>query len=467
MLAFDSEEKWLSWKRKRRKTLVGFMIVGTVSGIDTSLVYSSLFLYLDENVKTDRPKLWYGIILTAFYVSSAISAAVGGRWVDRTGRIRLYIIATLCLQLIGFLIYAIPFHPLNVLAGRFLCGIGESFTSIVTGEVLRIYTGNEAGRALIALAAVFPMGFIMEPIFGQVFGSVHFCLKKMVVNHSNIVAVFMALYVFMVIIIVYFTVSDCSNELDLKHYQSQQAKNNNEDGPEISDTFTSESSNFDEIELEKPLNITQQIPVKYILRTFSKNVDAALLLISSFVLTFATHIAVGVLPLIIADEMEWNRGMHILLAVYGVGALLTLAAMSVYNKSKSTTYYSCIISVTCHIVAYIILLIFSILQRNFTRDIAILISFITISIFMDLFEMFSAKMLLGALVPSQIQSFTEGLRDGMCTCGVILASILTPFVLSYITWLSAVLIFTTSVIALRFVYRKKYFMNPKELSFSY
>ena len=58
-----SEEKWSQWKKKRRNTLVGIIIVGTMVGVDYSFMFTTLYYYLKELVRTEHPNLFYGIIV--------------------------------------------------------------------------------------------------------------------------------------------------------------------------------------------------------------------------------------------------------------------------------------------------------------------------------------------------------------------------------------------------------------------
>ena len=51
-----SEEEWISWKKKRGRTLVGYLIVGVMVGIDYSFMFTTLYLYLEEMIKVSNPR---------------------------------------------------------------------------------------------------------------------------------------------------------------------------------------------------------------------------------------------------------------------------------------------------------------------------------------------------------------------------------------------------------------------------
>ena len=48
---------WEAWKTKRRNTLIGFVVIGIAVGIDCSVVFSTLFLYLRDLVKAENPEV--------------------------------------------------------------------------------------------------------------------------------------------------------------------------------------------------------------------------------------------------------------------------------------------------------------------------------------------------------------------------------------------------------------------------
>ena len=93
-----TQHTWEAWQRKRRHTLIGTIMIGVTIGIDCSIVMSTLFYYLRDLVKTDQPKLWYGLIIACFFVSSTVCGGVAGRWLDRTRRVTVYVKFSLLFQ---------------------------------------------------------------------------------------------------------------------------------------------------------------------------------------------------------------------------------------------------------------------------------------------------------------------------------------------------------------------------------
>ena len=49
-----------------------FVVIGVSVGIDCSVFFSTLYLYLRDVVGTKEPEMWYGAIVGGFYTSSTI-----------------------------------------------------------------------------------------------------------------------------------------------------------------------------------------------------------------------------------------------------------------------------------------------------------------------------------------------------------------------------------------------------------
>ena len=77
--------------------------------------------------------------MSFFYVSSVLAGAASGRWSDRTRNVKLYVNIVILVQIIGFAIYLIPYHPIILLVRRTLWGLAFPFLNVTTGEVFRMY----------------------------------------------------------------------------------------------------------------------------------------------------------------------------------------------------------------------------------------------------------------------------------------------------------------------------------------
>merc|ERR1712013_252885 len=186
------EATWRSWKRKRDHTMIGFIMIGTLMGIDCSIVSSTLFLYLRDTLHARNPSLWFGVIGASLFISSTISGAIFGRWLDNTRNVRAYVKITLTVQMVGFLVYALPYHPVILLVARLISGIGDPFTNVVSGEVFRIYDEKGRTRAMMVMASIYSFGFIIGPGLNFLFEGVRFHVGPIPVNNLNFIGIFQA-----------------------------------------------------------------------------------------------------------------------------------------------------------------------------------------------------------------------------------------------------------------------------------
>ena len=58
-----NNQQWVTWKKKRRNTLICYLILMFFAGVDYSMVFATLYLYLAEVVKTNYPNIYYGIAI--------------------------------------------------------------------------------------------------------------------------------------------------------------------------------------------------------------------------------------------------------------------------------------------------------------------------------------------------------------------------------------------------------------------
>ena len=72
-------------------------------------------------------------------------------------------------QVVGFLIYTIPYHPLVLVVGRTICGVGDCFPSVISGDLFRIYTEEESTRAALWLHSTYSFGFLFGPSLSFMF----------------------------------------------------------------------------------------------------------------------------------------------------------------------------------------------------------------------------------------------------------------------------------------------------------
>lgn len=81
---------------------------------------------------------YYGLINAAFFIPSLFCPLILARIVDKTRRIRIFLITMLCLSIIGSILYSIPVSPVSFnwkIFKRIYYGCGSTY-NFRSGEIL-------------------------------------------------------------------------------------------------------------------------------------------------------------------------------------------------------------------------------------------------------------------------------------------------------------------------------------------
>ena len=214
---FDLEE----WKRKRKRTTIGFCIVGLALGMEYAVTFTTLWLYLKTLVKTSHPYIFYSFISASYFVMTIISSLIVSRIVDRYRCVRASFLLCTTIVTIGNIMYSLPFSPYLLLFGRLVAGIGGCMRPLMSGEVARCYSEEEKLGAFSAIGIAFNLGFIVGPGTNFAFVKVDFTLGDLHVTYASIPGFFMALVFIIVLLTEYFLIYDLSKEYDLKENEKK------------------------------------------------------------------------------------------------------------------------------------------------------------------------------------------------------------------------------------------------------
>ena len=494
------------WKKKRRITMFGYLIIGSIVGIDYSVILSTLYIYLCDVIHTPYPNLCYGAVVTLFNISSTLSGAISGRWVDKTRKIKRYINVILVLQIAGNLMYAIPYSVAFPIIGRILAGISDPFSNVCTGEVLRIYTGDEGTRALWWLASTYSIGFVAGPGIAIFFRHINFNIASIHVNRLNFVGLFIALLGIIALVVSNIMLYDCSAQFDLKAFTKDREMNSYNNDKERSDGVTEheeadescEEWHEDQSEDEKSINeamilklyrtepfekreraaeidefffqpehhkrMRQPMPIWSVIKGLGTNVDAILLFVSTFVLVFSLFGTDVLVPLLVENVFRWPmEATSYIFIVFGICYFVVLIVMSTYFTSGFSIYVSTMICIISQLLQYVILYAITVLSQDKIHDIVLFSCFFVCWVIGWCIDAVLIRSLVANMVPSNVQSFTETLRSGVARLATILASFSVPLLVNYLNWCSLVLFVMILFIFVGFVMRLKYFVLPQEI----
>jgi len=442
-------------------------------GIDYSFMFTTLYLYLEKMVKTPNPRLYYGLIVGAYSLSSTLFGVVCGRWVDRTRRIKLYTIATLVVQVVGCILYVIHFSVAFPLIGRFIGGLGDPFPSVSSGEVIRIYDKEGSTRALWWLASVYSFGFMIGPVMILFFKHVDFYIGSVHVTQLNVIALFMAALLLLTIVVAHFLIHDCSAEIDLKEYLKQQEtqpdKTNKRPVKRVYHVPTEETHLLVSDDYQNSENSSDEfmtIPINIIIRYLLKHPDAVLMFVSTFVFMYGLFSADVLFPLLTIDVLDWSlTTLTWLLIIYSLVYFALLMVMSKYCTGSRGVYIMSIVCIVFNIILFLSMTGMKMFSRNKPRDVVLMICFIISYAFGWVIEEVIVRCMLAKMVPSHCQSFTESCRNAVSRSSTIFASVSAPLVLPFLEWWSTGLLIAISLHLLLFVIRRHSLLDISEIYF--
>jgi len=429
-------------------------------------------VYLTTLIETSRPDVYYGLIIAVYSAASTISGLLGGRLVDKSRRVKIFIYVSLTTQIIGNLLYVVHFSPLFPLVGRLIAGVGDSFSSVCSGEIIRLYNEQESNGALWKLASAYSIGFVFGPLAGLVFTGVEFQIGPLTFNYTNLVGVFIASLTLICIFVTMFMVSDCSLEFDMKNYLSkggvvisEETKENsiilmNEKLPLLNQQDNIDSSVANADTVFKIDSTVPNVNTVLILKTMLQNTNMVFMFTASFFFMYCLFSFDVTLSLVILRILEWPpASIMIILSSYGVAYFVFLIIGSKFCTTNKSVYWTCIFCIVSQVIAFSILIMLKVLERNFMRDVILYIIFLIMYIFMWFIEEVLLRSLVAKMVPSYIQSFTEGLRNGCSRLSTIVAALTAPLAFSYIQYWSVALSVLTVMFLLIFLIKRNSFID--------
>ena len=133
--------------------------------------------------------------------SSTLQGSICGRLIEKYRKMRLYVNITLVLQIVGSLVYVIPFSPAHLLIGSSIAGAGDTFSSTSSGQTVRLFDSHQATSNLWKIAAAYLVGFALGPRLGILFKNISFDIWLIHVDYTNFVGIFIAGLLFTALIV--------------------------------------------------------------------------------------------------------------------------------------------------------------------------------------------------------------------------------------------------------------------------
>ncbi|XP_047145361.1 uncharacterized protein LOC105850459 isoform X1 [Hydra vulgaris] len=459
------DDKWIG---KRKATTIAFSVQSVILGIEYTLTFLTLWLYIKEMINTNSPKFYYALVSISYLLSSTLFTPIIGRIVDKTRHVRLtFLICNLCL-VIGNLLYSFHFSPWFLVAGRFISGCA-GLRSVMCGEIVRSYPSDETSYNLALLSVTYNAGFILGPGVNFLFTYIDFHIGLWHLNTYNFNGLFMAFLSAIMLFLSVTMVHDLSKEFDLKaheeknsqklHLQKAIIQSNNS-----SDSFNETVPLVDYMKQDKHMNgrsSSSYINIFKLLKLLFTSIDAALLLFCTFfVMLFLVTFDMW-LPILIIDTLHLSI-LELNICVFGTGAT-SVAILFLYMwkpVSENKLFVAVVMGLfgLCLVDAsFIFLKHANIKLLNILLGVLYMICFAGAGIIPDVYLTDT----LAKLVNSNVQTFVDGIRNSMYSAGCLLALASAAYTFEYVEIFSAIYIVLTLLCVYFLIVRKKHLLKPK------
>ena len=440
-----------TWLRKRTLTSRIYAVQLLLLGVEYSVVFITLWVYINTLVDTDNPKIIYSFASAAYLVSSITASFPVGRWTDRTRKTKTVLVIGNGLIICGNMIYSLPFSPYFLIAGRFIAGVGSTSRSVIIGEVFRSYKADESISVISVLGIFFGVGFLIGPAINFLFLGVRFNIYSWKITDANIAGIYMAVLFFTQIFFIIFYGSNLSKEFDLKGLEEERnsevlnSSRDNEKARLLGEKrkFSSEGSSLFQ-DIKKLLKFDIMV----------------ILLLTCHFMFLVTTLDLW-LPMIIVDVLSWTQlEVDAITFSWAVIATLTLICF-VYKKiSQQQLYYFFGGAILAMICGLAILDMIKIYHRNLVLLITLWCIFCVLFALIGVAPLTFLPTCLAQMVPSSIQTYAESVRIGFSLFGSLIALLTSVYLFKFLSIFVIVHVATLFVWVAMFFIRRKTLMKP-------
>ncbi|XP_057306561.1 uncharacterized protein LOC130644822 [Hydractinia symbiolongicarpus] len=442
------------WEKKRQRTFIAFIFQAIGLGMEYSLTFITLWLYLEDTLKASHLKLFYSLISAAYLTAQVVSSIVIGQIVDKHRNVSSMFLFGNTLIVIGNVIYTIPYSPWNLFAGRLISGGGGCLRSIMTSELARSYPADKLSSKFSIMGMAFGLGFILGPGINFAFLKADFFIGQLHISYTNAPGCYLAIIFILIQVLATCLVSDLSKEYDLKDQETI--------GEKIVQ-YAAVANSDDENNEFLPPNEHQDRNRSGI-RVFNqllKHTDTLIILLFSFMFMYCMVSFDLWQPLAVVKLMHWGV-LEINIIIFGYGlASVTVLLIIAYRplSDHSIVYFSwvCTLSITLIQLMYIV---FTVYNTNYILNVVLWTFYgILFAIIVVMEEVFLIGV-MAKMTSSREQAFTESIRLAFSRSGALIA-LLTAAIsftqLEYVCTCLAVLSFFGFLVL---VWRRKPLQNP-------
>lgn len=453
------------WKRQRSFTLMFFLWMNFMDGVDYSATISTVLPYLKGTIKTYNTNLYYALIVTATPISSGVAGILTARYVDQTRRLKTITSILLIVQIFGYSLYMIPFSPYFPFAGRLLSGVAMSLASVFVSEIIRICDSETRNRMMWWLSGLNSIGNIIGPLVIAPFQNVRFNIGKVPVNQYNVAGLILAIATFFGLLFCQIFVYDCSYQLDLKHKMLQLGLNDEKEfenhikrfSPSVKDNISDKKSKtnlLDSISIDSTGD--GEISWKNSLAKLI-TLDIAFINFSAFLFMYTNVTAEVMLPIVNYNIFNWNLNHYAVInTFYGIAFVAVNAILGVLCTTFTSMYVFGMFSLVLGMLFMLCLQIIVGFSLDTPIGIILMVIYLFCAIFMWCFELIVQRSLLGNMVPSETQGAAEAVRNAFSSAGMILGSLITPLCVHVVPPIALTIMCVLFVLLVVYCFRRRH-----------
>ena len=431
-----------------------FVCQGAALGMEYSLTFITLWLYLETVIKEKYIILFYSLISAAYLMAQIVSSVVFGRIVDRHRNTRMIFLIGNSLVVIGNFLYMLPFSSWCLLAGRLISGGGGCLRSVMTGEIARSFNGHELSSKFSLMGMAFGMGFVLGPGINFAFINTNFWIGRAHITYANAPGLYLAIIFILMQVIASLFVSDLSKEYDLKqHHVEEITRKYKETDPLILNECQTTSSVF-----------VQPMTSFSVFIKVSSHCDTVIVLIFSFMLMYCLVAMDLWQPLVVVELIHWGvLELNIIVLGYGIASVGVMLVLSRWPLNDHAMVY---FSIFCSVSVSVMLLIFLAFKLYHTNLVFNIILWVIYGVLVAMVVVMEEIFLIGIMAKmtsSTVQSFTESIRLAASRSGALLALLTTAAAFEYLEYVCTALAIITFLGGILLYWRRKPFQEPKIL----
>lgn len=427
-----------TWKRKRRHTLVAFMYQVFLNGLERGTNFATLWVYLTTLVQTKQPELVYGLATVTFYAPPVLFAMVVARFADKTGQIRLILFICNFLNMLGSIVYIIPYSSYFVIAGQTLLGFSIITRPVTSGEIARLYPTSP--NKIPVMVSPYFLGLLLGPLLAASLQHVKFSIFNIPITYGNISGIILFfLYIFGQFSVT-FLASDLSNE-----YNYAEHNNSIETGKDEQEEKANQRSSF-----------------YHVLWKMFQSFDIMLIMLLTFHVAFHDIAFCRLIPVIIMNSISFPYYyVTIFYEVYAIAAFGLLIGLIKTKLKQHVIHYCSLISVAAILISGLSqMLLINGNMETAGKTIFIVIFACTVTI-AEIGEQIFLIVILSKMVSTQNKSYVESIRSVVKQVGCLSGGFLSAYLVRSSTLFLIVTLATCLLFVILLSIRRKSFLQPQ------